>query len=68
MAPYDGGLVHQQKQECGFVFQFIGLLYSGSKGRVLQFKQEDSILCPDPGDLDGQYIDHRTGSILTVIP
>jgi len=31
------------------------LLYSGSKGRELQFEQEDSILCPDPGDLDGEY-------------
>ena len=38
--------------EGGFVFQFIGLLYSGSKGKLLQFEQEDSILCPDPGDLD----------------
>ena len=47
--------VQPQKQESGFVFQLIGLLYSGSKGRELQFEQEDSILCPDPGDLDGEY-------------
>ena len=79
MAPYHGALVQLQKKarilsERSLVFQFSGLLFSGSfkgdKKKVLYFEQEDSSLFANPGLSDKALIlrcmesfHHSTGTI-----
>lgn len=59
-------LIQLQKQEGGFVFQFIGLLHSGSKGRYFNSNKKTQF-CVQTLAILMESIDHRTGSILTVI-
>ena len=49
-----------------FTFQFIGLLYSGSKGRYFSLNKKTQF-CVQTLVILMESIDHRTGSILTVI-
>jgi len=80
MAPYDGAHVHFQMKarilpELSLVFQFSGLLFSGSfkcdEKKVLYFEQEGSRLFANPGFYTDKALilhcmesfDHSTGKI-----
>ena len=55
-------LLQNKKAALSFRLLAYYILDQKEKGKVLQFEQEDSILCPDSGDLDEEYWSHRTGT------